>query len=36
MMQRYVKIALGLVIVVIILGAYTRLTDAGLDRKSVV
>lgn len=30
MMQRYVKIALGLVIVVIILGAYTRLTDAGL------
>ncbi|WP_420837065.1 COX15/CtaA family protein [Aliidiomarina iranensis] len=30
MVQRLVKIALGLVLVVIILGSYTRLTDAGL------
>lgn len=30
MMQRLLKITLGLVMVVIILGSYTRLTDAGL------
>lgn len=30
MMQRLVKISLALVMVVIILGSYTRLTDAGL------